>query len=111
MLDLETSNSAGSDNDPVWYKLYSARYHHHTFLESSIIFLCRQDLELNGLEPQDWETMLKRLVNDEEFYQKVVVRKLMKYFYIFCCSGGTISRRQDLVTMRLTTRERFSVIC
>jgi len=52
--DLPSSNIGGENSDPVWYKLYGAK----------------QDLEMNGLEPSDWENLVKRLVTDDQFYEK-----------------------------------------
>ena len=33
----------------------------------------RQDLEMTGLTPANWETMVRRLVDDEQYYEKVVL--------------------------------------
>jgi len=54
ILDLGTANSAGSAQDPLWFKLYSGR----------------EDLELDSMFPGDMDNLVRRLANEVEFYKK-----------------------------------------
>merc|ERR1719369_1732483 len=54
VFDLPAANTAGQDNLPQWYKLYSAK----------------QDLEMDSLLPAEWDKLVRRLASDEEFYEK-----------------------------------------
>merc|ERR1712013_196291 len=54
VFDLPSANAAGPDVLPNWYKIYSAR----------------EDLEMENLFPAEWNRVVHRLANEEDFYKK-----------------------------------------
>jgi len=54
VFDLPSANAAGPDVLPNWYKIYSAR----------------EDLEMENLFPAEWDRVVHRLANEEDFYEK-----------------------------------------
>lgn len=50
--DLEKANEG--DNKPTWYRLY----------------LARDEYEMNSLEPEEWDKLIKKMFNDDELFDR-----------------------------------------
>ena len=72
--DLPASNLGGGDTAPAWYKLYTAS----------------TDLEMEGFTPQDWDSMVRRLASDQEYYDKVA---FTKFVHMILRAVNKISRK------------------
>ena len=53
-MDLEAANVAGSEQRPVYSKLYDARAY----------------LEMESLHPRDYDMVVKRMATDDDYYAK-----------------------------------------
>ena len=54
IFNLTAANIAGPDQEPIWYKLYSAP----------------QDLGMENLFPSEYEQLVRRMVVDDELYEQ-----------------------------------------
>jgi len=91
VFDLPSANAAGQDVLPNWYKIYSAK----------------QDLEMENLFPAEWDKLVRRLANEEDFYEKWV-----KYFNKDGPGEGVPKRTMlcDLVTTSNLDRSKCDEI-
>ena len=80
--DLPASNLGGGDSAPAWYKLYTAS----------------TDLEMEGFTPQDWDSMVRRLASDQEYYDKVA---LTTSLHMILRAVNKISRKFSQYSKRL----------
>ena len=81
VFDLSSANEAGEELLPTWYKIYSAR----------------EDLQMENLFPAEWDKVVRRLAEEEDFYGKWI-----KYYNKDGPGGSDIGSRRsilcDLVT-------------
>jgi len=68
VFNLTAANLAGENNEPSWYKLYTAT----------------QDLEMESLFPQDWDNLVRRMWVDDELFGK-----FMRYYNQDTTTGGS----------------------